>query len=261
MITLKSPNDIDRLAEGGAILAEVLDILVENVKPGVTGKELDAIAYNEITKRDCVPSFLNYGPHGHMPYPASLCISIDDVVVHGIPTDDPLKEGDLVGLDLGLVYQGKYYLDSARTAAAGQADSEAEELMKVTRQSLQRGIEMARPGNRIGDIGAAIQDFVENYPAKYVEEGFGIVRELVGHGVGFAVHEDPAVPNYGRAGTGPILKPGMVIAIEPMITIGDPWVKSSSDGWSVVVRSGNLAAHFEHTIAITKNSNRILTKK
>lgn len=252
MIKLKTQQDIERLAEGGKILATVLEKVSAAAKVGVTPVTLDRLARDLLAQVGCVPSFLNYAPGGHDPFPAALCVSVNDAVVHGLPNAMPLQNGDVVGLDLGLIYQKKYYLDSALTVIVGEGSAEAEELLAVTQKSLELGIAAAQPGNTTGDIGAAVQEYVEG-------RGLGIIRQLVGHGVGFAVHEEPKVPNFGRAGSGTKLKPGLVIAIEPMVSVGDPDVDTGSDGWSVVVTSGNLTAHFEHTVAITDAGPRILT--
>ena len=259
MIRLKSPHDIEKLREGGKILAFVHDAIEARISSGVTGIELDELAREEISKQGCKPAFLNYAPHGHEPYPAALCVSVNSAVVHGLPSVEPFRDGDVVGLDLGLIYQRKYYLDSARTLIVGEGSEVAKELTRVTKESLRRGIAAAQVGQRTGDIGYAIQNYVENYEAESTREGFWVVRQLVGHGVGFAVHEEPQVPNFGRPGTGTVLKPGLVIAIEPMVTAGDATVTTGADGWSVVVRSGNLSAHFEHTIAVTDKGPQILT--
>ncbi len=252
MIRLKSQQDIENLAEGGKILGEVLDVLVDQVKAGKTSRELDALAQKLIAERGCIPSFLNYAPGGYVPFPAALCVSVNDVVVHGLPNDELLEQGDLVGLDLGLIYRNKYFLDSARSVGVGIINKSTQKLLKVTERSLGRGIEMAQIGNRIGDISHAVQEYAES-------NGFEVVRQLVGHGVGFAVHEPPQVPNFGNQGVGEKLKEGLVIAIEPMVTIGDPTVVTGDDGWSVRVKTGNLTAHFEHTVAITKDGPRVLT--
>lgn len=253
LIKLKTKQDIERLAEGGYILAQILSRVVEAATVGVKPVELDQLARDLIAKVSCAPSFLNYAPRGHNPFPAALCVSVNDAVVHGLPVSVPLREGDVVGVDLGLMYQKKYYLDSARTIIVSQGSHEAAELIAVTKRALELGIAAAQVGNTIGDIGAAVQGYVEG-------EGYGIIRQLVGHGVGFAVHEEPKVPNFGRPGTGVKLKPGLVIAIEPMVAIGDPAVETGPDGWSVVVPTGNLTAHFEHTVAVTRNGPRILTQ-
>ncbi len=253
MIKLKTIQDIERLAEGGRILAQVLERVAQAARVGVTPITLDQLARDLITQAECVPSFLNYAPGGHDPFPAALCVSVNEAVVHGLPNSISLQNGDVVGLDLGLIYQKKYYLDSALTVIVGEGSAEATQLLEVTRKSLELGIAAAQVGNTTGDIGAAVQEYVEGH-------GYGIIRQLVGHGVGFAVHEEPKVPNFGKAGSGTTLKPGLVIAIEPMVSIGDPSVETGSDGWSVIVSTGNLTAHFEHTVAITDSGPRILTQ-
>ncbi len=252
MIRLKSKEDIVELRKGGRILAEVLDELSIATKAGVTTLALDALAQELIKESGCQPAFLGYAGGGGVPYPAALCVSVNETVVHGIPGNQVLNTGDVVGLDLGLVYKGKYYLDSARTVIVGPGTAETRHLVAVTYEALSRGIIAAVSGNRIGDIGATIQKYVEG-------QGFEVVRQLVGHGVGFAVHEEPQVPNFGRAGKGLELKPGLVIAIEPMVTKGDPLVETASDGWAVVIKSREWSAHAEHTIAITPDGPEILT--
>lgn len=252
-VKLKTEADINKLAEGGAILARILDELVAATVVGAVPLELDRLAQARIKEAGCEPSFLNYAPAGHPPFPAALCVSINAGVVHGLPGKKKLAADDLVGLDLGLIYQGKYYLDSARTVIVGRGSSQAARLLAVTEKSLELGIKAALPGNSLGDIGYAIQSYVEG-------QGYQVVRELVGHGVGFAVHEPPQVPNYGQAGTGETIKLGLVIAIEPMVTSGDPSIITGRDNWTVEIKSGELAAHSEHTVAITKDGPLILTE-
>jgi methionyl aminopeptidase len=253
MLRLKSASDIENLAAGGAILARVLEAVAKEAVAGAVPQELDKRARVLLAEHDCVPSFLNYAPRGHKPFPAALCVSVNDGVVHGLPSTTPLKDGDVVGLDLGLVYKDKYFLDHAHTVIVGKGTEEAVRLLAVTREALQRGIAAAQAGNQIGDVSAAIQTYVEG-------EGFALVRELVGHGVGFAVHEEPQVPNWGKAHTGHKLEPGLVIAIEPMVVAGDPAITTGSDGWTIVTKSGALAAHEEHTVAITDHGPQVLTK-
>lgn len=251
VIRLKTTEEIETLAAGGKILAEILEDLAKRIAPGVTGQELEARARELMKQQNVAPAFLNYDSGGHTPYPAVLCISVNEGVVHGIPSEVPFAEGDLVGLDCGLIYQG-LYLDSARTVPVGNISSEAQELLEVTYEALQRGIEAAQLGNTTGHIGEAVQTYVEG-------EGFGVVRALVGHGVGYAVHEEPKVPNFGEAGEGDELTEGLVIAIEPMVTLGDPEVTTAADGWTIVTKDGSLSAHEEHTVAITAAGPRILT--
>ena len=252
-IKLKSPEDIERLAEGGAILARILDELEERAVVGAIPQELDQLAQQRIKEAGCTPAFLNYAPGNHEPFPAALCLSVNAGIVHGLPGDTPLADGDLVGLDLGLVYQDAYYLDSARSKVVGTGSPETNELIAVTKKSLELGIGQAVPGSTTGDIGHAVQQYVEG-------EGFSVITQLVGHGVGFEVHEPPQVPNYGRPGTGDTLEEGLVIAIEPMVTTGDPAVTTGDDGWTVAVASGAVGAHQEHTVAVTAAGPRILTQ-
>jgi methionyl aminopeptidase len=252
MIRLKTLEDINHLAKGGKLLATILDYLEREAVVGAVPTELDALAQQLIKEAGCVPSFLDYAPGNHPPFPAALCVSINEAVVHGLPGSSSLQEGDVVGLDLGLIYQKKYYLDSARTVIVGKSSREAQELVAATKKALELGIAAAQLGATTGDIGAAVQQYLEG-------QGYGVIRELVGHGVGFAVHEEPKVPNFGKAGSGPRLEEGLVIAIEPMVSIGDPAIVTGSDGWSVSIKSGNLSAHQEHTVAITSLGPRILT--
>lgn len=251
MVRLKTPQEIERLAAGGAILARILDELAGETIAGVTGRVLDARARELITEHGVTAAFLNYAPRGHKPFPAALCVSVNNAVVHGLPSKAEIQEGDIVGLDLGIVYQG-LYLDSARTVGVGTISPAAATLLRVTSSALAAGISKARVGNTIGDIGAAIQRRVEG-------RGFSVVRQLVGHGVGYAVHEEPAVPNFGKPGTGLKLQAGLVIAIEPMVTTEDPTVTTGRDGWTVITQNGHLAAHEEHTVAVTPEGPRILT--
>lgn len=252
MIRLKSEADITTMSKGGAILAEILRQVTNAAVPGVTPHELDQLSRDLIARYGTIPSFLHYSGHkGEPGFPAALCVSVNEGVVHGLPGMTPLQQGDVVGLDLGLIYEG-LFLDHATTVGIGKVSPEAERLIRVTREALQRGIAAARSGNRIGDVGAAIQQYVEG-------EGLAVVRQLVGHGVGYAVHEPPKVPNFGRAGKGEELTPGLVIAIEPMVVMGDPMVRTASDDWTVITVDGGLAAHEEHTVAVTENGPRILT--
>ncbi|MBI3255568.1 MAG: type I methionyl aminopeptidase [Candidatus Andersenbacteria bacterium] len=252
MISLKNEVEIKLLGEGGAILAQVLEVLAKEAAVGMTGTQLDVRARELLESHGTKPSFLGYGSKGHPPFPAALCVSVNDGVVHGLPNDIPFKDGDVVKLDLGLIYKGMY-LDSAHTVLVGTPSIEAKKLSDVTREALKIGIEAAQYGNTTGDIGQAVQTYVE-------DQGFGVVRQLVGHGVGHAVHEEPSVPNFGKAGKGVKLEIGLVIAIEPMVTAGNPAVVTASDGWTVKTGDGSLAAHEEHTVAITKDGPVILTK-
>jgi methionyl aminopeptidase len=243
---LKSPAEIEVMREAGRITASALRVVGEAVAPGVTTRQLDEIAAEHIRREGGKPAFLGY--HG---FPATLCVSVNDEVVHGIPGRRRLKEGDIVSVDCGVIVDG-YYGDAAMTFPAGEVSDEARRLMDVTRESLEAGIARCRPGMRLGDIGSAVQSVVEN-------AGFSVVREYVGHGIGRSMHEEPQVPNFGRAGTGLPLRPGMVIAIEPMVNAGGYAVRTLDDGWTVVTADGSLSAHFEHTVAITADGPVVLT--
>ena len=248
MIVLRTAKEIDMMRKACQISAEALQLAGESVKPGITTYEIDQIAYRYIKKQGAEPNFLNYNG-----FPATACISINDEVIHGIPSKKRvLKEGDIVSIDLGAKVNG-YNGDNAATFACGVISDEAKRLCDTTRESLYLGIEQAVAGNRIGDIAYAIQSYCE-------ERGFSVVREYTGHGVGTHLHEDPSVPNYGTAGRGQRLLPGMTIAIEPMINAGSKAVKCLPDGWTVKTLDGKLSAHFEHTVAITKGEPIILTK-
>ena len=248
MIVLKTARELELIHKACIISAEALQVAGEAVKPGITTWEIDKIAYDYIKKHGAEPNFLHlYG------FPATACISINDEVIHGIPSKKTvIKEGDIVSIDLGAKIDG-YNGDNAATFAAGKISESAKRLCDVTEKSLYLGIEQAIVGNRLGDVGSAIQKYCE-------ENGYGVVREYTGHGVGAKLHEDPSVPNFGTPGRGARLLPGMVIAIEPMITQGNKAIKQLPDGWTVKTKDGKLAAHFEHTIAITKNGPKILTK-
>ncbi len=248
MVVLKSSRELELMKEACQISAEALMVAGEAVKPGVSTKEIDKIAYDLIKKRGATPNFL-----GLYDFPATACISINNEVIHGIPKANRIiQEGDIVSIDLGAEKNG-YNGDNAATFVAGTCSPEAKRLIDTTRESLYKGIEQAVPGNRIGDIGHAVQQYCE-------ERGYGVVRDFVGHGVGRKLHEDPSVPNFGHEGRGIRLLPGMTLAIEPMINQGTYKVKQLSDGWTVVTEDGKLAAHFEHTIAITSNGPVIMTR-
>ncbi|MBW2630194.1 MAG: type I methionyl aminopeptidase [Deltaproteobacteria bacterium] len=248
MIILKSPEEIKKMGESNSIVAEVLTGLEKRVKPGVTTLELNEYAETITQKRGAKPAFKGYGG-----FPFALCASVNSEVVHGFPSDRPLEEGDIVSLDYGVCYNN-YYGDSAITVAVSGISMSAARLMKVTEESLYRGIEKAREGNRLGDISFAVQSCVE-------EAGFSVVRDYVGHGIGKNLHEDPPVPNFGMGGRGVKLEAGMVIAIEPMVNEGSYAVKVKPDGWTVETNDGSLSAHFEHTIAITENGPVILSSR
>jgi len=246
VIITKSPAELEIMREAGRITAAALDAVAEAVRPGVTTAELDAVAEGVIVRAGARPAFKGY--HG---FPATLCTSVNDQVVHGIPGSRVLREGQIVSVDCGAIVEG-YYGDSARTFAVGTVSTQAQRLMDVTRRSLEAGIARCVPGMRLYDISAAVQEVAE-------AAGFSVVREYVGHGIGRAMHEDPQIPNYGKAGTGPTLKAGMVLAIEPMINAGGADVRSLEDGWTVVTLDGAMSAHFEHTVAVTDEGPRILT--
>jgi len=246
----KSDREIDLMREAGRIVAEVLDILGNQVTPGITTAELDRIAEEYILSRGAAPAFKGYRMGGNV-FPASICASIDDVVVHGIPSGRKLMEGEIISIDVGTVKEG-YYGDGARTYAVGAIDETKRKLMDVTLQALYAGIEQAVVGNRLGDISAAIQKTVE-------QNGFSVVRDMVGHGIGRRMHEEPQVYNFGVPGTGPLLKKGLVLAIEPMVNAGGSKISFKPDGWTTVTADGSPSAHFEHTVAITGDGPDILT--
>jgi methionyl aminopeptidase len=247
-IIVKSEDEIAIMREAGRHVAEVLQILVDALRPGLVELELDEIVRKEFKKRNVIPTFLGYGPD---PYPATVCISINDEIVHGIPGKREIADGDIVSLDLGCTHRG-FVADSALTVGVGEMTAEKQRLLDVGKESLWRGIQAARGGGRVGDIGHAIQTYAEG-------EGFGVVREYVGHGVGRQMHEDPQIPNYGTPGTGPVLRPGMVIAIEPMVNVGSWETRRDPDNWTVRTKDGSLSAHFEHTLAITEGEAQVLT--
>ena len=246
MISIKSAREIEIMRRGGKITSKTLSKLMAAAKPGVTTGELNQLADESIRSMGGVPTFIGY--HG---YPAAICASVNDEVVHGMPGDRVLADGDLLSIDIGTTFEG-YVSDSAVTVAIGNVDEAAKRLMRVTQECLMLGIEQMQVGNHLGDIGHAVQRHAEAH-------GYGVVRALVGHGVGRKMHEDPQVPNYGNPGQGTLLRKGLVLAIEPMITQGTWEVATLEDGWTVVTEDGKLAAHFEHTIAITDQGPKILT--
>ncbi len=254
MITIKTKEDIEVLKQGGQRLAEALAEVVKHVAPGVSTKYLDQIFESKVRELGGDPAFLGYRPEGvSRPYPASLCTSVNDTVVHGIPNADHiLKEGDIITIDGGMVYGG-LYTDHAISVPVGNVSLEAIKLIRATKEALYAGISAVRAGNYTGDIGHAIEKFVKPYK-------FGIVRELAGHGVGYKVHEDPYVPNYGKPKTGTLLKAGMVIAIEPMLNAGTRFVSFSRDGYTVKTKDHALSCHFEHTVLVTETGYEILTE-
>jgi methionyl aminopeptidase len=246
MVALKSGREIELMHRSGKVTAAVLTELMRSVRPGMTTGELDAMAERGIRAQGAVPTFKGY--HG---FSGSICASVNEEVVHGIPGDRVLGDGDLLSIDIGSTLEG-YVSDTAVTVPIGTISEAAQRLLDVTRECLTIGIEQMRDGNQLGDIGAAVQAHAE-------KNGYGVVRELVGHGVGREMHEEPQVPNYGKRGTGMIMRPGLVLAIEPMITEGGYRVNVQRDGWTVVTQDGKLAAHFEHTIAVTGDGPKVLT--
>ena len=246
MISIKSEREIELLRIAGNIVHETRMYLIPFIKEGITTKELDTLAEDFIRSKGATPSFKGYDD-----YPASICTSINQEVVHGIPSKRKLRNGDIISIDIGACYKG-YHGDSAWTFAVGEISPKKKELMEHTRESLFKGLEQVKPGNRIGDIGHAIEEHAKKYH-------LGVVRELVGHGVGTSVHEEPDVPNYGKAGTGPILKEGMVLAIEPMLTLGRRDICILDDDWTIETVDNSPAAHYEHTVVVTKDGVEILT--
>ena len=247
MIVCKSPAEIEKMRGASALVAEVLGELAVLVAPGVSSLDLDVAAERLVRDAGAEPAF-----KGYRGYPCTLCASVNEQVIHGIPSKRPLVEGDVISLDMGVKMNG-FFGDSAITVPVGRVSDEAERLLRVTRESLEKGIEQVRLGGRISDIGHAIQAHVE-------APGFSVVREFVGHGIGAALHEEPQIANYGDPGRGPRLAEGMTLAIEPMVNAGRPSVKMLSDGWTAVTRDGSLSAHFEHTVAVTNNGPLVLTR-
>lgn len=244
---LKNTSEIEILRQNCLMVSDVLTLMAQEIKPGITGNQLDLLAEQFIRDHKAVPGFKGYNG-----FPATLCISINEQVVHGIPSDKPIESGDILSIDCGVVKDG-YYGDAAYTFAVGEVSDAVIQLCVVTNTSLYLGIEQAFKGNRVGDISQAIQQYTE------VEHGYGVVRELVGHGLGRNLHEPPEVPNFGKQGRGPKLKSGLVIAIEPMINLGTRRVKQLNDGWTIVTADGKPSAHYEHSIAITANGPDILS--
>ena len=247
MIVLRSKDEISEIGRAGSILARTLEKLRKYAKPGILTKELDAIAREEIIKRDGYPAFKDYKG-----FPGNICVSLNEMVVHGIPSDRKLRDGDIVSIDVGVRFRD-YCADGAITVSIGRIGETAAKLIEVTKKALYIGIENAQAGRHLTDISYAIQQFVE-------ANHFSVVRALVGHGIGTKIHEEPEIPNFGHPGMGPILEPGMVLAIEPMVNAGTFEVETLDDGWSIVTKDKKLSAHFEHTIAITDGKAKILTK-
>ena len=247
MIIIKTPQEIEIMAQAGKILAEVIRGLKNKIEPGITTKELDNLAEKLIADAGAKPAFKNY-----QGFPAALCASVNEQIVHGVPSGRKLIEGDILSLDLGVIYND-FYSDMAVTVPIGAIDPEVGRLVRVTKKSLKRAIGRVKPGKTIGDIAQAIQSYAEG-------QGFQVVRELCGHGVGRRLHEEPEIPNFGQRHKGPILKVGMVIAIEPMLTIGKPKIKLGPDGFTYQTADNSISAHFEHTMAVTEKGARILTE-
>jgi methionyl aminopeptidase len=250
MIILKSPDEVAKMRVAGSIVAQTIDTVLAAVEPGVSTADLDVVAETFIRERKATPSF-----KGYRGFPASICASLNEEVVHGIPSPKRiLKEGDVLSLDFGAIWDG-YHADSAVTVFVGEPPSaEAEKLVRVTEEALEAGISQIRPAGRLSDISQAVQQVVEG-------AGFSVVREYVGHGVGRSLHEDPQIPNYGLPGRGPELRPGLVVAVEPMVTMGDWKTRVLADDWTVVTADRSLAAHFEHTIAVTEDGQEVLTAR
>jgi methionyl aminopeptidase len=250
MIILKSPDEVAKMRVAGSIVSETIDTVLAAVRPGVSTADLDAVAEAFIRERKATPSF-----KGYRGFPASICASLNEEVVHGIPSPKRiLKEGDVLSLDFGAIWDG-YHADSAVTVFVAEPPSaEAEKLVRVTEEALEAGISQIRPGGRLSDISHAVQQVVEG-------AGFSVVREYVGHGIGRSLHEDPQIPNYGLPGRGPELRPGLVVAVEPMVTMGDWKTRVLADDWTVVTADRSLAAHFEHTIAVTEDGREVLTAR
>ncbi len=248
MIVCKSPREIEKMRRANVLVADVLAELSEMVAPGVTTADLDAAAEKLVLAGGAEPAF-----KGYRGYPATLCASVNDEVVHGIPAKRALAEGDIISLDMGVKLDG-FFGDSAVTVPVGRVSEEVQRLLRVTREALEKGIAQVRLGGRVSDIGHAIQEHVE-------ANGFSVVREFVGHGIGAALHEEPQIANYGEPGRGPRLAEGMVLAIEPMVNMGRPAVKVLRDGWTAVTRDGSLSAHFEHTVAVTTDGPLVLTQR
>jgi methionyl aminopeptidase len=249
---LKTAKEIEKMRTAGRVVGEILQKLSRIIKPGITTKDIDIFSEKYIKSMKMMPAFLGVKGISY-PFPASACVSVNDEVVHGIPSDSRvLKSGDIVSVDMGVIYEG-YYGDAAMTYAVGGISDAAAKLLKITELSLQKGIEQSLSGKRLGDISYAIQKIVE-------DAGFSVVRDFVGHGIGRSLHEDPQIPNFGRAAAGVKLLPGMVLAIEPMVNAGSYEVCILDDDWTVVTKDGGLSAHFEHTVAITESGCEILTK-
>jgi methionyl aminopeptidase len=254
MITIKTRAEIEKMRRSGQIVAQTLSLIEAAIKPGITTASLDALAMEECRKHNAIPVFKNYPhPRRGKPFPSAICVSVNEEVVHGIPGKRILREGDIVSVDFGVIADG-YAGDSAITVPVGEVDPLLLKLITVTEQSLLKGIEQAKPGNRLGYVSNAIQSHAENH-------GFSVVRDYIGHGIGTAMHEDPPVPNFGKKNSGPVLKAGMTMAIEPMINLGSYQVYTGKDEWTVITRDGLPSAHFEHSIVVLDHGPEILTKR
>lgn len=247
MINLKTNTEIEIIKANGRIVAKTLKLLKEEIKPGVKTKKLDRLADDFIRKQGAYPAF-----KGYRGFPASICVSIDNEVVHGIPGERVIEEGQVVSVDIG-VFKDNYHADGAFTFGVGQISEQARRLLFVAHEALKRGLEVVKEGRFLSDVSYAIQSFAEN-------NGFSVVRDLVGHGIGMKMHEEPQIPNFGPPGQGPILKRGMVLAIEPMVNAGSFEIQTKADNWTIVTKDGSLSAHFEHTVAVTENGAMILTE-
>lgn len=251
MIIAKSKKDLEKMRVVGELIAEVRETLRSMIAPGMTTLKMNETAERMMRDAGAVPTFIGYTPHGMTPFPYAICASVNEQVVHGFSDERELEEGDILSIDMAATYNG-FVGDTAITVPVGKIDDEVADLVKVTHQCLEKGIEQCKPGNRVGDIGWAIQEHADQF-------GYGIVREYTGHGIGRNMHEAPQIPNYGRKGTKERIRAGFVFAIEPMLTLGDPRTKTLSDGWTVVTKDGSFAAHSEHTVAITPEGPEILT--
>lgn len=247
MIAIRTESELDLIRQGGEILRDCFRLIEEMLRQGVTTGKLDRVAEEFIRSREAAPAF-----KGYQGYPASICTSVNEQVVHGIPGPRKLRDGDIIGIDIGVLYE-EFYADASRTYTIGEVDEEAERLIGVTREALELAIDKARPGNHLSDISHVIQTQAEKY-------GYQVVRALVGHGIGRRMHEEPQIPNFGPPGRGPILKPGMVLALEPMVNAGTYEVHALKDNWTVVTVDGRLSAHFEDTVAVTEDAPRIMTR-
>ncbi|MCH2304256.1 MAG: type I methionyl aminopeptidase [SAR202 cluster bacterium] len=251
-ITIKSPREMDLMRQAGQIVAKTKLVVKDAIEPGINTKELDVIAEKEIRKLGATPSFKGYKAGGNIPFPSTICVSINDEIVHGIPSNRVINDGDIISVDVGAIVEG-YHGDSAFTIGVGSISNDSQLLINSTEKALEKGILEVKSGVRVGDISCAIQDYSEGL-------GYSVVKQYVGHGIGRELHEEPQIPNYGKKGLGPILSSGMVIAIEPMLTIGKSDTMLLDDGWTVATADGSLSAHFEETVAITSSGSEILTQ-